>query len=103
MADDDGGWRCMSCADECDYQALLQKSWGFFDQHDGVLWQPGDVVVLCRMAAVCRSLRALLVHGPVAAAAPLAILCACLWRLPGTKAGTAAAGGACCAASSRRA
>ena len=45
-AEDDGGWRCMSCADECDYQALLQKSWGFLDQHDGVLWQPGDVVVL---------------------------------------------------------
>ena len=24
---DDGGWRCMSCADECDYPSLLQKSW----------------------------------------------------------------------------
>ena len=25
-ADDDGGWRCMSCAGECDYQSILQRS-----------------------------------------------------------------------------
>ena len=45
-ADEDGGWRCMSCEDECDYKALLRKSWGFFDKDDGVLWQPGDPVLL---------------------------------------------------------
>ena len=36
----------MSCEDECDYKALPRKSWGFFDKDDGVLWQPGDPVLL---------------------------------------------------------
>ena len=43
---DDRAWRCMSCADPCDYETLAEKAFGFFDKDDNVLWHPGDVVAL---------------------------------------------------------
>ena len=45
-AEDDSAWRCMSCADPCDFDALVQSDFGFFDGAGSVLWQPGDVVAV---------------------------------------------------------